>query len=129
MLTVNNGLIAIVVICLALALSGCGQGGNTSGSSEPVTNGSVSDGETIFASRCAACHSIGSDTRYGPGMAGLFAPDNERRLPNGEPITEDSVSSWILSGGEGETGVMPPQNLNNRQLADVIAYLKTLTIP
>lgn len=71
-------------------------------------------------------------------MGGLFAPGGPTRppaadygpnLPNGLPINEANVALWVRQGGRGKLGYMPPSDLDNRQLADLVAYLKTLSAP
>lgn len=92
-------------------------------------------GQSLFRTRCASCHATTTDPGVGPGLAGLFAPggptlpasvDYAGKLPNGEPITEASVGQFILNGGKGQIGAMPPVALAGDELQAVIAYLKTL---
>lgn len=102
-------LLAIVT----LTLIACGALRNTTvGQQTP-------DGQTIFQSRCAKCHTTTDVRRVGPGLGGLF---ERERLPNGQPITEDNVRAWITQGG----GEMPPQRLLTEELDALIVYLKQL---
>jgi mono/diheme cytochrome c family protein len=48
------------------------------------------------------------------------------KLPNGAEINDVNVAAWIRNGGRGQIGQMPPRNLNDEEMAGVIAYLKTL---
>lgn len=100
-----------------------------------AASGARNDGQAIFARQCAMCHSTGTDMKYGPGLAGLFESggptlpngvDYGGRLPNGAEINDANVTAWIHSGGQGQIGQMPPRNLNDEEMASVIAYLKTL---
>lgn len=119
-----------VAVGLILLFTACASF-TTGGNQQDETNLSdrASRGETIFARKCASCHATTTETIYGPGLADLFSDERQSsndRLPNGEPITEESVAEWIRNGGEGQIGIMPPQNLTEQEMADVIAYLKTL---
>jgi cytochrome c2 len=97
--------------------------------------GAVEGGQATFAQQCSMCHSTGTDTKYGPGLAGMFEPGGPTlpsgvnysgKLPNGAEINDVNVAAWIRNGGRGQIGQMPPRNLNDEEMAGVIAYLKTL---
>lgn len=106
---------------------------------DPVAN----EGRAVFRSVCAGCHGVGEAKIVGPGLAGLFGPDGTAAygpvLPNGEAVTDASVAEWIKVGGGGP-GVGPepldgedytPMGgmaaaVNDEQIAQIIAYLKTL---
>jgi cytochrome c len=96
--------------------------------------GDPNRGKTVFAS-CAGCHSTSTNTLLGPGLAGLFSvegptlPDGvdyKGLLPNGKERSEANIAEWIRTGGSGSIGVMPPMPLTNEQMADLMAYLRTL---
>jgi cytochrome c len=102
-------------------------------------SGDIAHGEQVFNQGCQNCHTTTTEMKIGPGLAGLFEPggpelppgvDYGGNLPNGEPITEENVKAWIRTGGQGEIGAMPPNggisNLTERDLDDLVAYLKTL---
>jgi mono/diheme cytochrome c family protein len=79
-------------------------------------------GYAIFKSRCAGCHYAGNEkSLHGPGLQGLY---KKRYLPSGAPANDDRVASVILHG----RNLMPAfgNNLDEQQVADVIAYLHTL---
>ncbi|MEM8531451.1 MAG: c-type cytochrome [Chloroflexota bacterium] len=104
-------------------------------SAEALAGGDATSGEQVFMASCAQCHAITDEMRTGPGMAGLFQPEGPTRpagidygsnLPTGEPINEENVARFILEGGRGEIAYMPPSNLDTQQVADLIAYLRTL---
>jgi cytochrome c len=96
--------------------------------------GDPNRGKTVFAS-CAGCHSTSTNTLLGPGLAGLFSiegpklPDGvdyQGLLPNGKERSEANIAEWIRTGGSGSIGYMPPTPLTNEQMADLMAYLRTL---
>ncbi len=118
------------IAILALGLSACGDGGDTRTLPQPAAQG-----RDIFQRRCAACHATGTETKVGPGLTDLFAPggptlpehvDYGGNLPNDATITEANVGDWIRQGGAGQIGTMPAVDLNDQELAAVIAYLQTL---
>jgi mono/diheme cytochrome c family protein len=80
------------------------------------------NGHAVFQSRCARCHHANSQAGLrGPGLQGLY---KQKYLPSGAPANDDRVTAAILHG----RGMMPSfaNNLNDRQLEDLIAYLHTL---
>jgi cytochrome c len=96
--------------------------------------GDPNRGKTVFAS-CAGCHSTSTNTLLGPGLAGLFSiegpklPDGvdyQGLLPNGKERSEANIAEWIRTGGSGSIGYMPPTPLTDEQMADLMAYLRTL---
>ncbi len=81
-----------------------------------------SRGYTVFQSRCAECHYANSDKAlHGPGLQGLY---KRPYLPSGAPANDDRIAAVILHG----RGMMPAfgNNLDERQLGDLIAYLHAL---
>ncbi|MBO9313588.1 MAG: cytochrome c [Chloroflexus sp.] len=96
--------------------------------------GDPNRGKTIFTS-CAGCHSPSTTMLLGPGLAGLFSiegpklPDGvdyQGLLPNGKERSEANIAEWIRTGGSGSIGYMPPMPLTDEQMADLMAYLRTL---
>lgn len=79
-------------------------------------------GYQLFQSRCAACHNANNqESLHGPGLQGLY---KRHYLPSGAPANDDRVASTLLHG----RGMMPAfgNNLDEQQLADLIAYLHSL---
>lgn len=79
-------------------------------------------GHAIYQSRCAGCHNTNSEKPlHGPGLLGLY---RKTYLPSGAPANDDRVSTAIVHG----RGMMPAfgNDLDERQLSDLIAYLHTL---
>jgi mono/diheme cytochrome c family protein len=78
------------------------------------------DGAQVFDNNCSACHDLGAETKIGPGMAGLF---NKETLPNDQPVNDENLKQWILTGG----GAMPGMALANEELDALVAFLKDTT--
>lgn len=76
----------------------------------------VQAGEQVFQTSCSPCHNLTTETKVGPGLAGLFTQD---QLPNGNPVTDENLREWITNGG----GAMPPVPLPEDDLTAVIAFL------
>jgi mono/diheme cytochrome c family protein len=75
-----------------------------------VQLGDAARGSAIFADTCAACHGEGGGNgTVGPTLAG-------------DPISLADAKSQIENGG----GAMPPNLVRGGDLADVLAYLKTI---
>jgi mono/diheme cytochrome c family protein len=79
-------------------------------------------GGEVFDQTCSVCHNLTTETLVGPGLTGLFEKDS---LPNGQPVTEENLKEWIVSGG----GAMPGLPLTQDQLEAVVAFLKDATQP
>jgi cytochrome c551 len=75
-----------------------------------VELGDAARGSAIFADTCAACHGEGGrNGTVGPTLAG-------------NPISLAGAKAQIENGG----GAMPANLVRGRELADVLAYLKTI---
>lgn len=116
---------------------------------EPPLDDPVADaGRALFRNvGCIGCHNVTDVAAVGPGMAGLFGPTGTKSygtvLPNGKEVNDANVLEWIKVGGGGpgvgpqaadaplgggEYGAMPAQAgiVDDDQIAQIIAYLKTL---
>lgn len=92
-----------LLIVLAVVGAGCG-GGGTSGQSEGsakvmITAQDRAEANTLFATRCAACH--GTDgTGNGPGSAGLNPkPRNYRDRAWQRTVSDEEIEKAIVYGG------------------------------
>ena len=128
-------LLLALLILTALMLSACGgrPASTTAPSGSALASGDADAGAKVFASRCARCHTSELSTDA-VSMAGLFhggttlpgGVDYGGKLPNGQEITDENVIAWIRDGGTGKIGRMPGFGLNDTDMANLIAYLKTL---
>lgn len=85
----------------------------------------------VSANGCAACHSINGAAGIGPTWLNLFG--RQERLTDGTVITVDeeyihesikAPQAKIVAGFENQ--LMPTYNFTDDQIADIIAYIKTL---
>lgn len=99
---------------------GTAQPGTTATAGGAGNGGDVAAGQDIFQTNCTACHNLTTETKVGPGLAGLF---QREALPTGKPVTDENLAEWIHTGGGG----MPPFPFDEAQTAALIAYLKEAT--
>lgn len=89
-------------------------------------------GRTVFTQRgCAACHSLDGSRRLGPTMKGLWKK-KERLADGSEVVVDDEYlrESLVKPAAKivaGFPNVMPPVVLEERDLAALSAYLRSLT--
>jgi cytochrome c oxidase subunit 2 len=85
----------------------------------------------VAANGCAACHSITGTTGIGPTWRGLFG--DEVPLADGTTVIADETyiaesihdpQAKIVEGFE--TQLMPTYGFTEEQIADIVAYIKTL---
>ena len=87
------------------------------------SSGSATKGKEVFDQKCGICHFADSDAKkIGPGLKGIskrgtFSVNNNK-------FTDESLKTWIENGDS----LMPPfkDALDEQQIKDVIAYVKTL---
>ena len=85
----------------------------------------------VAANGCAACHSINGAAGIGPTWFGLYG--RQERITDGSVITADDAyihesikapQAKIVAGFENQ--LMPVYDFTDEQIADIIAYIKTL---
>jgi len=93
-------------------------------------DGDAAAGETIAQAQCVACHSIDGSTVVGPTWQGLYG--HEVELEGGETVTVDDeyLRESITDPGAkivaGYANLMPTLDLDDNQVDDLIAYIRTL---
>ncbi|MDD2921828.1 MAG: cytochrome c oxidase subunit II [Anaerolineales bacterium] len=93
---------------------------------DPVANGQ----KIIATNGCLGCHTIDGAKLVGPTWKGLYG--KQETLADGSTITVDdaylaeSIVNPTAKIVQGYPPVMPPFNLKDQEIADVIAYLATL---
>jgi len=97
---------------------------------EVVIVGDPESGSEWFLNEgCNACHSTGADKLVGPGFAGIYERAATR---TGYSSSEDYIEASIRYPGEyiveGYSNLMPAswEEAEKQEIADIIAYLKTL---
>ncbi|HEX2992935.1 MAG TPA: cytochrome c oxidase subunit II, partial [Anaerolineales bacterium] len=85
----------------------------------------------VAANGCAACHSINGAAGIGPTWLGLFG--RTETMTDGSTVVVDedymhesieAPQAKIVAGFENQ--LMPAYNFTDEQIADIIAYIKTL---
>ena len=86
---------------------------------EPVTGrGDAAPGKPVYEATCAACHGTDGRSDTAPDLAN----------PELQAVADDAFLRYaILRGRPGTT--MVPANLSEQEMADVIAYIRTLGQP
>ena len=87
-----------------------------------TTKGNALKGRQVFDEQCAICHFPASnEKKIGPGLRAIF---RNGKFSNGKKVDDASMRAWIENGGVD----MPSfkDSLNSQQIADLIAYLRTL---
>ena len=91
-----------------------------------VGKSSLERGQEIYYMRCWFCHNEYTiAAELSPAVAAPSLRDLFKRptLRNGRPVTDESVAAQIRSGGL-QMPAYAPANLSDKDLADVLAYLK-----
>ena len=115
---------AALLLILALSLAACGGGALKAAEPSTAPAGDPVAGEKIYASACAACHGL-----KGEGVPGLSQDMTQSQLTATK--TDQELLEFIKAGSApGEPPVMPPKgglpSLSDQNLADIVAYLRTL---
>ncbi len=122
----TRAVLAVYLLCL-LGAVGLGYfggelvyGNRTPAAAAP--QGPAAEGALVFRQNCSACHLADSTAvKIGPGLKGLFQQD---KLPaSGRPVSEENLRRVLKM----PVAKMPPfGHLSPQQVAELVAYLKTL---
>ena len=96
-----------------------------------LSGGVAATGQTLFATKCSACHAVGpfSKVIVGPGLQGVLHDPGHPNLVDGDPATPDNVAKILQNGFTGSMGQMPnatTNGLSNQDIANLVAYLNSL---
>jgi len=86
-------------------------------------------GESLYNSNCSGCHSAGSDTRVGPGHAGVYQRAAGRTGLSADEYLRQSIIDPTAFVVDGFAAVMPSSFgaiLSESEIDDLIAYLRSL---
>jgi cytochrome c oxidase subunit II len=97
-----------------------------------LANGNASAGQTLFAQKCSACHSLGAFTQklVGPGLGKIFSDPDHPTLVDGAKADPDDAAGIIKSGFTGDMGTMPSAQVNglsNDDIANLVVYLESVS--
>jgi mono/diheme cytochrome c family protein len=91
------------------------------------------EGKKLYASYCSTCH---GDKGKGDGVAAGALPVKPRNHTDGavmNPLSDQHLTDIIAKGGTavGKSGFMPAwrASLNEKQIRDLVAYIRTLAVP
>jgi mono/diheme cytochrome c family protein len=87
------------------------------------SSASATKGKEVFDQKCGICHFADSDgKKIGPGLKGISKRGTF--TVNNNKVTDETLKTWIENGDS----LMPPFKdvLDEQQIKDVIAYVKTL---
>ena len=114
----------------ALSLAGCAAADDEAVTLSPA----AIDGRDIARSNgCAACHGANGQGGVGPAFVGLYLSDRE--LIDGSIVVADRdylYESITQPGAKlvaGYRGRMPSNNLNDAQVASIMAWIEELATP
>jgi len=82
----------------------------------------VVHGKKVYDAQCEVCHfDHSTKKKIGPGLKGLMA---RGKFADGKKVDDETLRAWIEKGGKDMPGFK--DNLNDAEIRDLIAYLKTL---
>lgn len=114
------GALALVVF---LSAQGGGEQATAKAPSERVSaRGNAERGKKVYRKNCGICHySTTEKQKIGPGMKDIY---KRGTFAGGKKVDDANMRAWIAKGNDR----MPPfkEVLTAREMADWIAYLKTL---
>lgn len=103
------------------------------GAAGPAWAQNPGDGKNLYMSYCATCH---GDKGKGDGVAAASLPVKPRDHTNGavmNSLTDQFLADIIAKGGGslGKSTFMPSWrgSLDEKQIRDVVAYIRTLAVP
>lgn len=92
----------------------------------------VEAGKQLYQTRCAPCH--GADGKAQTPTAKALKPSPRDHTDGAymNALSNEHLAKVIKEGGTavGKSPIMPPQtDLNEQQIQDIIAFLRTLAVP
>jgi cytochrome c oxidase subunit II len=95
-----------------------------------LSSGEASAGQALFGQKCIVCHNAApfDQRKVGPGLGDLFNDPAHPKLLDGSAPTPMDVANIVQHGLTGTYGQMPnmqTNGLSEKDIADLVAYLKT----
>ncbi len=115
---------------LALSLAGCAA---TDDEAIPLSPAAIDGRDIARSNGCAACHGANGQGGVGPAFVGLYLSDRE--LIDGSIVVADRdylYESITQPGAKlvaGYRGRMPSNNLDDAQVASIMAWIEELGAP
>ncbi len=106
----------------------CGGGGGEA-TTEALTTGNAEDGRALFITKaCSGCHTIqGFPEAQGKVGPELSHWDSDSLIADVLPDTDENLRQWLKDPPAVKPGtLMPNQNLTDREIDALIAFLRTL---
>jgi mono/diheme cytochrome c family protein len=119
----NYLVLGIALLAMAVAVMAQDPAAKPAPKKAAAAKGSATKGKEVFDQKCGICHFADSDAKkIGPGLKGISKRGTF--TVNNNKFTDDSLKTWIENGDS----LMPPFKdvLDEQQIKDVIAYVKTL---
>lgn len=119
----SKKIIAAGLLCAALGFVSFAPRSEAAQTKAKPAAGDAARGKELF-STCSQCHSVtqSGPGGIGPGLKGLF---KSKKMPaTGRLVSTAVVTSQIKKGGNGMPGFA--SKYNAKDIADLVAYLKTL---
>ena len=117
-----KGLIILMVASLGIAIW----------ATNVMATGNVESGNQLYQQRCSVCH--GPDGKANTPTAQALKPKPRNHTDGAymNALSNEHIAKVIAKGGAavGKSPLMPPQtDLNDQQIQDLIAFLRTLAVP
>ena len=84
--------------------------------------GDAAAGKAVFDANCAACHGAGGEAMI-PGVPNFAKGE---RLDKDDAALTNSIKTGIMAPKNPAAPPMPPLGLSDGDIANVIAYIRTL---
>ena len=92
----------------------------------------VEAGKQLYQTRCAPCHGPDGKAQTPTAKALKPAPRDHTDGAYMNALSNEHLTKVIKEGGTavGKSPIMPPQtDLNEQQIQDIVAFLRTLAVP
>jgi mono/diheme cytochrome c family protein len=101
--------------------------------SSPIWAQNQAEGKKLYTAYCSSCH---GDQGKGDGMAARSLPIKPKDHTDGATmnrLSDQNLTDTISKGGGavGKSSFMPGWggSLNEKQIRDIVAYIRTLAVP